>query len=320
MRDSACERGRSATEAAAAIGATYGGLLLWTTTSSRARCSRSSVVGHRRGHANDKRREPVASPRGAAWKQRGSAGPQRLQLARDEGVGNLSFPGEWRQVATGRNASRVDGKEGVAGSSPAEGSSGTCRKRRVSSLERRFATGPDGPVWKRLEAGGGERPAAIRCGLPRPRGCGRRSCAPARRPGRKRRVWTSRDDRKDATITMSTRPRRARRRRPSRARSAPSHRFHEAMMAQPASGPLRVALRIGPTLSTAARVNARGLLAIREIDVGSSGDPPSGGRGANDSALQRRACRPAATLKRERADLRAQLPHAGGAGAELVHP
>src|SRR5690348_4789710 len=57
------------------------------------------------------------------------------------------------------------GKEGVAGSSPAEGSSETRRKRRVLSLTHRSMARPTwcyGSVWKQSAR---RDPAAVRCGL-----------------------------------------------------------------------------------------------------------------------------------------------------------
>jgi hypothetical protein len=60
--------------------------------------------------------------RGATWKRRGNAGPRRRVAAgRDGSRRNVPVAGHFTQPAMGGSSPRVDGKEGVAGSSPAEG-------------------------------------------------------------------------------------------------------------------------------------------------------------------------------------------------------
>jgi hypothetical protein len=59
----------------------------------------------------------------ATWKRRGSAGPQcRAAAARDNSRRNELLARHFTQSAASGSGRRVDGKEGVAGSSPAEGS------------------------------------------------------------------------------------------------------------------------------------------------------------------------------------------------------
>jgi hypothetical protein len=90
------------------------------------------------------------------------------------------------QKARYRATSNLNGKEGVAGSSPAEGSSETRRKWRVSSLVRRSAAGSHGPLWKRI---GSIRPRAdlLPCAATAPRTSDRPQGAAGRGPPRRAR-------------------------------------------------------------------------------------------------------------------------------------
>jgi hypothetical protein len=142
-------------------------------------------------------------------------GQQRVGASAPKRRAYKAFP----QPMTGGSSLRVDGKEGVAGSSPAEGS---CEPAGNGGFRRgrRSAGGPHRPLWKRLEALGGDEPAAIRCGLSEARADAEgRSSGPGRCAG----------------VDEHRRPRRRCQRR--------------------------------------ARANARGLVAICEIEVGTSRGP-----------------------------------------------
>ena len=90
-----------------------------------ARGERDAVRPPSRPRVGDRRRRAFGGPpiRDATWKRRGSAGPRRrVATGRDGSRRNAPVAGHFTQPATGGSSPRVDGKEGVAGSSPAEGS------------------------------------------------------------------------------------------------------------------------------------------------------------------------------------------------------